>query len=97
MMLASRCLSPVAWLSHALSRAEEPSTRSVIAARGGPRSSTLMSLNSTQSKSSDDTDAARLIFTLDSPSSPLQRRVYLPAQLESGEDRQTTSGERGGI
>lgn len=43
-MLASRCLSPVAWLSHALSRAEEPSTRSVIAARGGPGSSTLMSL-----------------------------------------------------
>lgn len=51
---------------------------------------------STQSKSSDDTDAARLIFTLDSPSSPLRRRVYLPAQLESGEDRQTDE-ERGGI
>lgn len=63
-----------------------------------PRRPPLLHANepaSTPSKSSDDTDAARLIFTLDSPSSPLHRRVYLPAQLESGEDRQTMSGERG--
>lgn len=52
---------------------------------------------STLSKSSDDTDGGgaeeggcrRLIFTLDSPSSPLDCRVYLPTQLASAEDRQT--------
>lgn len=52
---------------------------------------------STQSKSSDDTDGGgneeggcwRLIFTLDSPSSPLDCRVYLPTQLASAKDRQT--------
>ena len=42
---------------------------------------------STQSKSSDDTDVGRLIFTLDSPSSPLDCDVYLPTQLVSAEDR----------
>lgn len=45
-----------------------------------------------QSKSSDDTDVGRLIFTLDSPSSPLDCCVYLPTQLVSGEDRQTKEG-----
>lgn len=51
---------------------------------------------STQSKSSDDTDVGRLIFTLDSPSSPLDCCVYLPTQLVSEEDRQTMRGEGGG-
>lgn len=48
---------------------------------------------STQSKSSDDTDVGRLIFTLDSPSSPLDCCVYLPTQLVSG--RRQTDNERG--
>lgn len=51
---------------------------------------------STQSKSSDDTDVGRLIFTLDLASSPLDCCVYLPAQLVSGEDRQTTKEGREG-
>lgn len=38
----------------------------------------------------------RLIFTLDSPSSPLDCRVYLPTQLASAEDRQTDNESRGG-
>lgn len=38
----------------------------------------------------------RLIFTLDSPSSPLDCRVYLPTQLASAEDRQTDNERRGG-
>lgn len=62
-----------------------------------PRRPPLLHANepaSTRSKSSDDTDAARLIFTLDSPSSPLHRRVYLPAQLGAGEDGEAMSRER---
>lgn len=38
----------------------------------------------------------RLIFTLDSLSSPLDCRVYLPTQLASAEDRQTDNERRGG-
>lgn len=38
----------------------------------------------------------RLIFTLDSPSSPLDCRVYLPTQLASAEDRQTDNERWGG-
>lgn len=75
----------------------------VIAA---PCSSTPNEPASTQSKSSDDTDGGgvagggggwcwRLIFTLDSPSSPLDCRVYLPTQLASAEDRQTDNERRG--
>lgn len=66
----------------------EPSTRIVIAAL-------LLHSNeptSTQSKSSDDTDVGRLIFTLDSPSSPLDCCVYLLTQLVSG--RRQTDNER---
>lgn len=80
----------------------------VIAA---PCSSTPNEPASTQSKSSDDTDGGgvaggggelgggwywRLIFTLDSPSSPLDCRVYLPTQLASAEDRQTDNERWGG-
>lgn len=48
---------------------------------------------SAQSKSSDDTDVGRLIFTLDSPSSPLNCGVYLPTQLVSVEDRRKRDGD----
>lgn len=67
----------------------------VIATRSTPAWTTSLMRPAFNSKSSDDTDVGRLIFTLDSPSSPLDCRVYLPAQLVSGEDRQTKERSEG--